>query len=34
MINRSKPTAVPTLALTQLELQLLDQLVPDGRFPA
>jgi hypothetical protein len=29
MINRSLPTAVPTLALTQLELQLLDQLAPD-----
>lgn len=29
MINRNQPAAPPTLALTQLELQLLDQLVPD-----
>ena len=29
MINRSQPAAAPTLALTQLELQLLDQLAPD-----
>lgn len=29
MINRSQPAAGPTLALTQLELQLLDRLVPD-----
>lgn len=29
MINRSHPAAAPTLALTQLELQLLDRLVPD-----
>lgn len=34
MINRSQPTAVPALALTQLELQLLDQLVPDRSPPA
>lgn len=35
MINRRQPTAVPpTLALTQLELQLIDQLVPDRRPPA
>jgi len=29
MINRSQLAAVPSLALTQLELQLLDRLVPD-----
>ena len=33
MINRSQPTAEPTLALTQLELQLLDELVPDRSPP-
>ena len=33
MINRSQPAAPPTLALTQLELQLLDQLVPDRISP-
>lgn len=33
MISRSQPAAAPTLALTQLELQLLDQLAPD-RTPA
>ena len=33
MINRSQPTARPTLALTQLELQLLDLLVPDRGLP-
>ncbi len=33
MINRSQPAAARTLALTQVELQLLDQLVPD-RSPA
>jgi hypothetical protein len=34
MINRSQPTAAPTLALTQLELHLLDQLAPDRKPPA
>ena len=34
MINRSQPAAAPTLALTQLELQLLDQLVPNRSPPA
>ena len=29
MINRSQPAAAPTLALTQLELQLPDRLAPD-----
>lgn len=29
MINRSQPTAAATVALTQLELKLLDQLAPD-----
>lgn len=29
MINRSQPAAAPKVCLTQLELQLLDQLVPD-----
>jgi hypothetical protein len=29
MINRSQPDAAPTVALTQLELQLLDQLAPN-----
>jgi len=33
MINRSQPTAMPTSALTQLELQLLDQLVPHRSLP-
>jgi hypothetical protein len=33
MVNRSQPTAVPALALTQLELQLLDQLAPDRSPP-
>ena len=31
-INRSWPAAAPTSALTQLELQLLDQLVPERRL--
>ena len=34
MINRSQPAAPATLALTHLELQLLDQLVPDRSPPA
>jgi len=34
MINRSQPAAVPNLALTQLELQLLDRLSPDRSPPA
>ena len=29
MMNRSQPAAAPKLALTQLEVQLLDQLVAD-----
>jgi len=29
MINRSQPSAAPTVALTQLELELLDRLTPD-----
>jgi hypothetical protein len=33
MINRSQPAAAPTLALTQLELQLLDRLIPDRTAP-
>lgn len=33
MINRSQPAAAPTLALTQLELQLLEQLAPDRNAP-
>lgn len=33
MINRSQLAAAPTLALTQLELQLLDRLVPDRGPP-
>lgn len=33
MINRSQPGASPTLALTQLELQLLDRLAPDRTAP-
>ena len=34
MINRSEPAAAPAVALTQLELQLLDQLTPDRRATA
>jgi hypothetical protein len=34
MINRSQPASAPTLALTQLELQLLDQLAPNRSPPA
>jgi hypothetical protein len=34
MINRSQPAAAPTVALTQLELQLLDQLAPDQAAPS
>jgi hypothetical protein len=29
MINRTQPEASPTVAITQLELQLLDELLPD-----
>lgn len=34
MINRHLPTAGPAVALTQLELQLLDRLAPDRTAPA
>ena len=34
MINRSQPAAAPAVALTQLELQLLDQLTPARSAPA
>ena len=34
MIHRSQPTAAPTAALTQLELQLLEQLAPARKAPA
>lgn len=34
MINRSQPAAAPTLALTQLGIQLLGQLAPDRSPPA
>lgn len=33
MLNRSQPALAPTVALTQLELQLLDQLAPDRKTP-
>lgn len=33
MINRTKPAADPTVALTQMELDLLDQLVVDKQPP-
>lgn len=31
MVRGSEPAVAPTIALTQLELQLLDQLAPDRR---
>lgn len=34
MINRCQPTAVPTVALTQLELQLLDRIAPNPSPPS
>ena len=34
MINRTQPEAPPVVALTQLELELLDQLFPDPSPPA